>query len=384
MSGGALADAELASAASDELARALREFGVFEVVWRESLTRATQGGISSEAIQSNGLDYIVEGALWAEGKRVQINLRLLDLHECARTLWNDRSVVPVAKLQAWSKLAAARLMSATDPIACFFEGRPRQRGRDGAAGLLLLAITLMSTLERRKYEEAGRLIDRALDIEPDNAMVAAWAAFWQVVYFGQGWTQNFVKASAIAQTRVRRAIALKPDSAEALTICGHVSSFLGRDYDAAIHYFDRALRSDPSLEAMWCWSAATYSYVGKSGVALDRLKRFGDMLPTNPCYVWSQNIYSLAYALAGEYEKAVASGRRVTKINPGFVNGYKPLIASLGHLGRDEEAKPYVDKLLALEPNFTVERFRQVYPIKYDSDREHYMKGLRLAGVPER
>jgi hypothetical protein len=74
----------------------------------------------------------------------------------------------------------------------------------------------------------------------------------------------------------------------------------------------------------------------------------------------------------------------MTKFNPGFVNGYKPLIASLGHLGRAEEAKPYVDKLLALEPNFTVERFAQVYPIKYDSDREHYMKGLRLAGVPER
>ena len=38
----------------------------------------------------------------------------------------------------------------------------------------------------------------------------------------------------------------------------------------------------------------------------------------------------------------------------------------------------------ALEPNFTVERFAKVYPIKHDSDREHYMKGLRLAGVPER
>jgi hypothetical protein len=65
-------------------------------------------------------------------------------------------------------------------------------------------------------------------------------------------------------------------------------------------------------------------------------------------------------------------------------HGYKPLIASLGHLERAEEAKPYVDKLLALEPNFTVERFAKVYPIKYESDREHYMNGLRLAGVPER
>ena len=74
----------------------------------------------------------------------------------------------------------------------------------------------------------------------------------------------------------------------------------------------------------------------------------------------------------------------MTKVAPNFVNGYKPLIASLGHLGRVEEAKPYVDKLLALEPNFSLERFAKVYPIKYESDREHYVRGLRLAGIPER
>ena len=85
----------------------------------------------------------------------------------------------------------------------------------------------------------------------------------------------------------------------------------------------------------------------------------------------------------GDYEQATAFGRRVTKSRPEFVNGYKPLIAALGHLGRREEAKFYVAKLLSLEPSFTVERFGQVYPFKYTSDREHYMTGLRLAGVPE-
>jgi len=38
---------------------------------------------------------------------------------------------------------------------------------------------------------------------------------------------------------------------------------------------------------------------------------------------------------------------------------------------------------LALEPNFTVELFGKVYPFKFQSDRERYMSGLRLAGVPE-
>ena len=92
----------------------------------------------------------------------------------------------------------------------------------------------------------------------------------------------------------------------------------------------------------------------------------------------------VAYTFKGDYERAVVVGRRVVSAMPEFVNGYKPLIASLGLLGREDEAKPYVQKLLALEPNFTAERHGQVYPFKRDADRQRYLKGLRLAGVPER
>ena len=242
----------------------------------------------------------------------------------------------------------------------------------------------MHSMERRKYEEAGQLINRAVALEPDNALASAWAAFWQVLYFGQGWTQDVAVASTISQRHARTAIELGSDDAEALSICGHARSFLSKDYDTALHYFDRAQRLNPNLESSWLWSALTYCYSGKPGVALERLKRYRDLAPNDAHYSWALNIYSVAYTFAGNYEQAAKTGRRVVRMTPAFVNGYKPLIASLGHLGRGEEAKPYVDKLLALEPNFTVERFGQVYPIKYDGDRERYMKGLRLAGVPER
>jgi tetratricopeptide (TPR) repeat protein len=128
----------------------------------------------------------------------------------------------------------------------------------------------------------------------------------------------------------------------------------------------------------------TYCYAGNPGAALDRLGRYRALTSIEPSHVWVINIHSVANLFAGNYEEVVARGSRGVKISPGFVNAYKPLIAALGHLGRVEEARPYVNKLLALEPNFSVERFAKVYPIKYDSDREHYMKGLRLAGVPER
>ena len=53
-------------------------------------------------------------------------------------------------------------------------------------------------------------------------------------------------------------------------------------------------------------------------------------------------------------------------------------------LRRADEAKPYIAKLLSIEPHFTVEHHARTYPFKYVSDRKRYMRGLLLAGVPAR
>jgi tetratricopeptide (TPR) repeat protein len=378
-------DGELARTAAECVGMALREFQCIEVV-SEELDLHHSGGRCAplEATQSDLVEYIVEGAVSGDGSLAQLSIRLLDLGDGVRTLFSKRFEVHESKLARWGKRVATQIIAGIDPVTSFCGGCPQRRRRHGANELLLTAIPLMSSLERRKFEDAGRLIDRALDFEPDNAMAAAWAAFWQVLYFGQGWTQNFSKASAIAEVSARKAILLNPMDAQILAICGHVSSFLGKDYDAALYYFDRAQRLDPALEFSWLWSALTHCYAGKPGIALERLRQYQALTSIGPSHAWVTNIYSVANLFAGNYDKVVASGIRGVKITPTFVNAYKPLIASLGHLGRIEEAKPYVDKLLALEPNFSLERFAKVYPIKYDSDREHYVKGLRLAGIPER
>jgi hypothetical protein len=97
-----------------------------------------------------------------------------------------------------------------------------------------------------------------------------------------------------------------------------------------------------------------------------------------------EHVYAVAYMFAGDYEQAVLVGRGAVKSNPNFSAGYKPLIASLGHLRRADEAKPYIAKLMSLEPHFTIEHFGKTYPLKRVQDRKRYMRGLLLAGVPKR
>ena len=89
------------------------------------------------------------------------------------------------------------------------EGKPKRREQYGATGLILLAIPLIYSMERKKFEEAGTLIERALEIEPDNAMVVAWAAHWQLIHAGQGWTSDIARTLATAEALCVRAIRIR-------------------------------------------------------------------------------------------------------------------------------------------------------------------------------
>jgi DNA-binding SARP family transcriptional activator len=375
----------LAFSLSQEIAAALARFRWFDVIAPVALShKPFEPLVTEDLLKRKQLDYVLDGAISGSGEQVHISVRLLDMTQDARPIWSDRIKISIGALHKLDELVTARVVGQIDPVILFIEGQPRRREQYGGTGLLLLAIPLMYSMERKKYEEAGALIERALGMDPDSAMAAAWAAYWQVFYVGQGWAQDTARAFGIAQQHALRAIKLDPDNAEALGIYGHVCAFFNKNFDDALHFFDRALRLNPNLAFIWALSSATYSYIGQPDVALQRLERYRDLAPFDPYYSWFENFYTIAYIFKGEYEKVVAIGQRAVRVTPDFVNGYKPLIAALGHLGRRREAGPYVEKLLSLEPNFTVERFGQVYPIKHESDREHYMTGLRLGGVPER
>jgi DNA-binding SARP family transcriptional activator/Tfp pilus assembly protein PilF len=376
-------DQNLAFSLSQEIAAGLARFRWFDVIAPASLARKPSARLSEDILRRKELDYVVDGALSGDGRRFEISVRLLDVTQFACPVWSDRFELSIDELHRLDERVTARIVGRIDPVILFIEGQPKRRKQQGGTGLLLRAMPLMHSMERGKYEQAGELINRALKEDPDNAMILAWAAHWQVYHVGQGWSPNPKRAFTTAQRYALSAIRLDPENAEALGIYGHICSFLDKDFDSALHYFERALRLNPNLAFVWALSALTYCYVGEPEVALQRLERHRDLTPIEPYPALFDNPYAIAYLIKRDYEQAAVFGRRVTKTRPEFVNGYKPLIAALGHLGRREEAKAYVDKLLSLEPGFTVERFGEVYPFKHASDREHYMMGLRLAGVPE-
>ena len=373
----------LALCLSQEISAALARFRWFDVIAPMALMRRPAAFTSEEQLRPKEVDYVVDGALSGNGESFQISVRLLDLTRYASPVWSSHFELNSRELHKIDEMITAPIVAQIDPVILFIEGQPKRSEKFGAGGLLLRAIPMIYSMEREKYREAGELINRALEMEPDNAMAAAWAAYWHLFYVGQGWSRDVASEFATVRDYAVRAIRLDPENAEALGIYAHVCAFADRDFESALHYYDRAFRLNPNLAIIWALSAPTYCYIGQPEKALKQLERYRELAPFHPYFFWVENLYTIAYTFLGDYEQAVQTGRRAVKTNPDFVNGYKPLLAALGHLGRREEAKPYLDKLMALEPNFTLKRFAREYPIQKEFDRERYIEGLRLAGVPE-
>jgi DNA-binding SARP family transcriptional activator len=376
-------DDSLAFSLSQEIAAALARFRWFDVIAPVTLMRGPTGAAANDdVLRSSDLDYVVDGALSGSGQVYQISVRLLDLTRYATPVWSDRFELGTDELHKVDEMVTAKIVGRIDPVILFIEGQPKRRENHGAAGLLMRAMPLIYSMERANFEEAGRLIKRALEIDPNDTMALAWAAYWEIWRVGQGWAAEPNATLATAESYCLRAMKFEPDNAEALGIYAHILAWK-KEFDAALYYFDRSLRLNPNLAYVWALNAATYAYIGDWQKALKLLERYRELAPFDPYYGFFETIYAIAYMIEGDYEQVIAFGTRVIKANPDFTAGYKPVIAALGLLGRIDEAKPYLETLLKLEPNFTIAHFREVYPLRNENDRERYAEGLRLAGVAE-
>ena len=61
--------------------------------------------------------------------------------------------------------------------------------------------------------------------------------------------------------------------------------------------------------------------------------------------------------------------------------GYRWLAAAYGQLGREQDAKAAAEEYLRRTPDFSLAHHLETMPFQHAEDLEHYVEGLRKAGV---
>jgi tetratricopeptide (TPR) repeat protein len=194
-------------------------------------------------------------------------------------------------------------------------------------------------------------------------------------------SENERRALAEAAQAAERAVTLDPRDARGLAVSGHVRGFLRHEVPEAVALCGRALEINPNLPMAQAFAGMAQAYAGELELARAHLSRALWLLPRNPHAFFAEAGLATVEMLRGEHARAVEIARGALQLQPRFTAALRAQIAALGHLGRVEEARPLIRDMLAIDPRFTLARFRAAIPYRRREQLDHFLRGLRLAGL---
>ena len=108
------------------------------------------------------------------------------------------------------------------------------------------------------------------------------------------------------------------------------------------------------------------------------------MSPFDPYnFLYAVNI-ALAHLYARRFEQAIEWADRALHEQPRLVSQTRVKVVAYAHLGRLDEARAQLSRVLAMDPKLTIDGFRGYRHFMAPEVLELYIAGLRLAGLPEK
>jgi len=329
--------------------------------------------------------YMLSGSVRRSGNKVRLSAELADC-ESGQSIWSDRFAGEAADIFALQDELSARAVATIAPQVQESELRRVLRKRPDsldAYECVLRGLDLTYHFQGEQFDEALRMFQRAMALDPKYATAHALAANWYSMRIDQGLSSDERADIAEADRLSRLALTLDRFDPMALSLCGHVRSFMFRDYDQATELFDRALAANPSSAIAWLRSSATFSYIGETHEARRRVEIGLRLSPYDAHVFYSYAIMALATYAAGEYDEAVQWARRSAALNSRFTANLRFLSASLAASGKLDEAHEAAQTLLRINPKFTVRRFAEGHAFRHPEKRRLFGDHLVLAGLPE-
>jgi tetratricopeptide (TPR) repeat protein len=235
--------------------------------------------------------------------------------------------------------------------------------------------------------QARSFFEKAVTLDPGN--VEAMIGLARVdVSIGAGlMTDDWPERVAAAEKMLTKVLSLAPNHALAHRILGNVQMYTKR-VTQGIAECEQALALDRN-------SASAHSFIGYAKFLLGRgaeteahLSEAFRLSPRDTfAHRWMVWV-GLAKVQLGQDTEAVVWLHRSIDANRNYPLAHFHLGGALARLGELDQARAAVQAGLALDPSFTIRRYRYFTNLWIDNPtflagRERAIEGLRLAGVPE-
>jgi adenylate cyclase len=326
-----------------------------------------------------GVDYVVEGSVRKAGDRVRVTVQLID-GETETHLWAeryDRKLEDIFAIQ--DEVTTAIAATLFGRVEAARQERVQRRHTDNMAAYeyLLTGKVLHHRSTPEANAEALRMLNRAIELDPNYGHAHAWKACVVGQTLVNGWCTDFETTVRTILDELQAALALDDNDADVHRILAAVKLIFNEHEKAAYHQ-ERALGLNPNSDLIVVQQGELLAWMGRPEEGVEWIRRAMRLNPYHSERFW--NHLGRAQYTARLYADAIASYSKLTA--PDHTH-HAMLAAATAQLGDRTAAAAHAREVLQRQPTFTVESYLKTLHYRQRSDTEHIREGLLKAGLPQ-
>jgi len=327
-----------------------------------------------------GVKYVLEGSVRKAEDKVRITAQLVDA-TTGNHLWAERYDRDLKDIFALQDEIAMKIITAMQ--VKLTEGEQIRIWAKRTKNLdvylkRMEALALWNKGTKESLIRFSQVAQEIVDMAPEYAFgyrLLGWYNYILVMAGASPSPQDSIgKAFKLAQK------ALTMDESDSLshTLLGSVYLMM-RQHEKAIAEGERAVALNPNGAFDHGLLGMTLRYAGRPDEAIAHLKE-GIRLNPFPEY-WYFLQLAGCYSIKGQYEEALGECKKALHHTPDALFVHLQLAAIYVLLDRQDDARAAAQKVLELNPNFSVERASKGWPYKNPERAKSAVELLRKAGL---
>lgn len=370
-------DGFFADGVTEDLITNLSRFHALSIISRNSTFVYKDRNVSLTQVgEELGCQYIITGSIQKSNRRLRLTAELFNC-QYGESVWRERynrEIEDIFDLQDEITDLITAAVAVQTQTSSKAEGRIQVPALIATYSLVLQGQQKIFKYNREHNAQARKMYEAALDSESDYGRAMAALSRTHNLDWRYSWTEQPEFALEKAYELAQESVLVDPLDARGYGELGFVNLYR-KEHESSLASFETALRLNPNDTDIMSNMGDALAHCGRSEEAIPILQK---ALVLNPFYP-DQYLWYLggAYFNLKHYDEAIKTLKRMN--SP--AEGRRLLAASYAYLGQQQEAKNQAAKVMEAYPNFNLVHWEAVQPDIFPEDTEHFVHGLRLAGL---
>lgn len=241
---------------------------------------------------------------------------------------------------------------------------PLNNQRRDATLLGLSALKSLFTMNEDQVFLADQHLQEAYDLDP-RGIFLSWRAQLRGIQLVERHSVDIEEATGTGMRFANEALLDDPNNSMVLATVSNARLILDRDVSGATHLSQQSITENPANPLAWWARSAASLYAGQHEESYGHAQRGFQLAKGSPYRFWWDLQSALAAAVTGRIDEAITMAERCAAFSPTFRPPLRYLIALYTTTGQFEKASRKVQRLMELEPDFSVERlaYDPGYPV---------------------